>query len=78
MEIFLEAAGPSSEDAGTSDVTAVEQRFSIGACVTVADRPWMGGGQGVITFAHPDGTYEVPSINMSTKGNRDVTCSSRR
>ena len=57
MEAFVETAAPSAAGKGK------ERRFVVGACVQVEARPWAAGGKGVVTTAHPDGTY---SVNMST------------
>lgn len=63
VDAFAEAAGPSA--GGTGE----ERRFLGGACVNVADRPWATGGKGVITLAHPDGTYNV---NLTAVNRTDV------
>ena len=57
MDAFVEAAAPSAPGKGK------ERRFVVGACVQVEARPWAAGGKGVVTTAHPDGTYNV---NIST------------
>jgi hypothetical protein len=60
MAAFVDAAAPSASfgDGGT-DEPGGERRFAPGACVRVADRVWAEGGAGVVTMAHPDGTYDV-------------------
>ena len=49
MDVVADAASPSSD----------EVRFAQGDCVHVADRQWAAGGEGEVTMAHPDGTYDV-------------------
>jgi hypothetical protein len=63
VDAFAEAAGPSA--GGTGE----ERRFLDSACVNVADRPWATGGKGVVTLAHPDGTYDV---NLTAANRTDV------